>query len=160
MANFPHLTRNSIRISGPLLMCLLISSPTLGETPTVSFRNDVVPVLTKAGCNMGICHAKANGGQNGFELSLLGFEPNEDYESLVKGHRGRRLFLAAPEKSLILLKASGAVPHEGGVRLPADSAGYQTLHRWIAQGAPADEATTPELLTVEVAPDKSVHVVF
>ncbi|MCA9020531.1 MAG: S-layer protein, partial [Planctomycetaceae bacterium] len=71
----------------------------------VSFVNDVVPILTKAGCNMGICHAKAGGGQNGFQLSLLGFEPLDDYESLVKEAQGRRLFPSVPSKSLLLTKA-------------------------------------------------------
>src|SRR6478609_5775117 len=71
-------------------------------TGQVSFVNDVMPVLTKAGCNVGVCHAKAGGGQNGFQLSLLGFEPQEDFEHLTKEDRGRRLFPTAPERSLIL----------------------------------------------------------
>jgi hypothetical protein len=73
----------------------------------VSFINDVMPVLTKAGCNVGVCHAKAGGGQKGFQLSLLGFEPAEDFEHLVKEGRGRRLSPGAPDQSLLLLKASG-----------------------------------------------------
>ena len=87
----------------------------------VNFANQVVPIFTKLGCNSGGCHGKASG-QNGFKLSLLGFEPQEDYEHLVKEGRGRRLFPAAPERSLLLLKATGAVPHGGGTRLEADSA--------------------------------------
>ncbi|MFM8474524.1 MAG: S-layer protein, partial [Planctomycetaceae bacterium] len=75
--------------------------PTAGS---VSFINDVVPLLTRHGCNAGACHAKAGNGQNGFQLSLLGFEPAEDYEHLVKEARGRRLFAAVPENSLLLLK--------------------------------------------------------
>ena len=72
------------------------------DQPIVSFVNDVMPVLTKSGCNAGVCHAKAGGGQNGFQLSLLGFEPLEDYEHLVKEDRGRRLFPAAADHSLVL----------------------------------------------------------
>lgn len=68
------------------------------DTDQVSFINDVVPVLTKAGCNTGACHAKAVTGQNGFQLSLFGFQPDEDYEHLTKEARGRRLSLASPEK--------------------------------------------------------------
>ena len=75
----------------------------------VSFVNDVVPVLTKAGCNSGACHAKAGQGQNGFQLSLLGFEPQEDYEHLVKESHGRRVFAASPEQSLLLRKAVNRV---------------------------------------------------
>ena len=77
----------------------------------VSFVNDVVPVLTKAGCNSGACHAKAGMGQNGFQLSLLGFEPQEDYEHLVKEARGRRVFAASPEQSLLLMKASARIAY-------------------------------------------------
>ena len=78
----------------------------------VNFPNEVVPVFTKFTCNSGGCHGKASG-QNGFKLSLLGFEPKEDFEHLVKEGRGRRLFPAAPDRSLLLLKATGSVPHGG-----------------------------------------------
>ena len=122
------------------LACLLFLSPAresnADETGHVSFVNDVVPLLTKAGCNAGVCHAKAGGGQNGFQLSLLGFEPAEDYDHLVREGRGRRLFPAAPRQSLLLRKASGSVPHRGGVRLPVDSEGYALLLKWVQQGTP------------------------
>ena len=120
----------------------------------VSFINDVVPVLTKAGCNAGLCHAKAGGGQNGFELSLLGFEPLEDYEHLVLEGRGRRLFPADPDRSLLLLKASGQVPHRGGVRLDAASEGYTLLRRWIQQGTRYASEGDPELVSIEVTPGR------
>ena len=86
----------------------LFASPLLAAAPVapVSFVNDVVPVLTKSGCNAGACHAKAGQGQNGFRLSLLGFEPQEDYEHIVKEARGRRIFNASPDQSLLLLKAT------------------------------------------------------
>lgn len=106
-----------------------------------SFENDIVPVLTKAGCNSGVCHAKAGGGQNGFELSLLGFEPWDDYEHLVMAGRGRRLFPSAPDQSLLLRKASGKTPHRGGIVLPEDSNGYQLVKRWIAGGTPKGDST-------------------
>jgi hypothetical protein len=120
----------------------------------VSFVNDVMPVLTKAGCNLGTCHAKAGGGQNGFQLSLFGFEPDEDYEHLVKEARGRRLFAAAPEQSLLLQKATGQVPHGGGVRIDPSSPSYAALHAWIRQGAPADQETTPQLIHFEIQPER------
>lgn len=143
--------------------CLIVASLTLSfvssalsedEHSTVSFANDVMPVLTKAGCNAGVCHAKAGGGQNGFQLSLLGFEPQEDYEHLVKEDRGRRLFPAAPEHSLLLMKATGQMPHGGGVRLPADSDNYNLLLNWIRQGAAYDVESAPQLTSIEVHPSR------
>ena len=119
---------------------------------SVSFVNDVMPVITKAGCNAGTCHAKAGGGQNGFELSLLGFEPREDYEHLALEGRGRRLFPALPDRSLVLLKASGKVPHGGGVRLAPDSQGYEILRQWIAEGARYELDADPELVSIRVQP--------
>src|SRR5262249_5694274 len=82
----------------------------------INFGNQIVPIFTKLGCNSGGCHGKASG-QNGFKLSLLGFEPDVDFASLVKEGRGRRLFPAAPESSLLLTKAAGSVVHGGGTRL-------------------------------------------
>src|SRR5581483_3614904 len=90
-------------IAAAVFLCAASGS---AESP-ISFANDIVPILTKAGCNAGVCHAKAGGGQKGFQLSLLGFEPAEDFEHLVKEARGRRLSPGAPDRSLILLKASG-----------------------------------------------------
>ena len=124
------------------------------SSPAVSFVNDVVPVLTKAGCNAGVCHAKAGGGQKGFHLSLLGFEAGEDYEHIVKENRGRRLFLSAPEKSLLLTKASGKTPHGGGLRIKADSQAYKILLNWIRQGATFDGEVAPKLLAVDVQPGR------
>ncbi len=118
----------------------------------VSFVNDVVPVLTKAGCNVGVCHAKAGNGQNGFQLSLLGFEPTEDFEHLAREGRGRRLFLGAPDRSLLLLKASGQVPHGGGTRLATTSKGFAVIREWILQGAAFDGAAALKLVSFEVQP--------
>src|SRR4051794_41155783 len=99
-----------------LAMGLLLAGPPVapGAGPAISFVNDVVPTLTRAGCNTGSCHAKANGGRNGFELSLFGFEPAEDYRRLALQGHGRRLSFFEPDQSLLLLKASGRVPHGGG----------------------------------------------
>ena len=118
----------------------------------MSFVNDVVPLLTKSGCNTGVCHAKAGGGQNGFQFSLLGFEPQEDFEHLVNEGRGRRLFPSAPEQSLLLVKATGKVPHRGGVRFEENSKSYELLLNWIRQGANYDGDVAPKLVAFEVVP--------
>ena len=114
-----------------LVGCISVNAFAQDSGPTVSFVNDVMPVFTKAGCNTGACHAKAGGGQNGFQLSLLGFEPAEDFESLTKEARGRRLFPAVPERSLVLMKASNQTPHGGGMRLSQGSPGYLQILEWI-----------------------------
>ncbi|MFN7769668.1 MAG: DUF1549 domain-containing protein [Planctomycetaceae bacterium] len=130
--------------------------PSVAADNPVSFANDVMPILTKAGCNIGVCHAKAGGGQNGFQLSLLGFEPLDDYEHLTQSDRGRRLSPHAPEASLLLRKGAGLVPHGGGVRLKTDSAEFATLARWIQQGALADVATATQLTAFEIEPRRMV----
>ncbi|HEU5433840.1 MAG TPA: DUF1549 domain-containing protein, partial [Thermomicrobiales bacterium] len=124
------------------------------ESP-VSFNSDVAPLLTKLGCNGGGCHGKATG-QNGFKLSLLGFEPELDYEAIVRESRGRRLFLASPARSLLLLKATGAWAHGGGMRLSTDSEDYRTLLAWIEQGARPSPPDEPELVRVTVTPERHV----
>src|SRR5205823_6680034 len=96
----------------------------IGNEIPVNFANEITPVFTKLGCNSGGCHGKASG-QNGFKLSLLGFEPDVDYMALVKEARGRRLFPASPENSLLLRKAVGAMPHGGGKRLEVASDEYK-----------------------------------
>ncbi|MBD3674682.1 MAG: DUF1553 domain-containing protein [Planctomycetaceae bacterium] len=121
----------------------------------VDFENDVMPVLTKFGCNAGACHGKARG-QNGFQLSLLGFDPNFDYNSLVKESRGRRVFPFAPEKSLLLAKPSGRSPHGGGIRLPVDSFGYKILSRWVENGMPREVEGAPSLESISVSPTDQV----
>ena len=121
------------------------------KATAISFVNDIVPVLTKAGCNSGVCHAKAGGGQNGFELSLLGFEPLEDFDHMVLEGRGRRLFPAAPDQSLLLRKVSGRTPHRGGILLPTESSGYQLLRRWIVEGTQRGD-TSLELSSLELQP--------
>jgi hypothetical protein len=132
----------------------LFASPLLAAAPVapVSFVNDVVPVLTKSGCNAGACHAKAGQGQNGFRLSLLGFEPQEDYEHIVKEARGRRIFNASPDQSLLLLKASSRIPHGGGMRLDPDSEHYRLVRAWIEQGMVSDLTNAPAVTSIEVTP--------
>jgi hypothetical protein len=121
----------------------------------VNFPTQVVPIFTKIGCNAGGCHGKS-GGQNGFALSLLGFEPGEDYEYIVQEARGRRLSLAAPEQSLLLLKATGAVPHGGGKRFAVGEPAYEVLRRWIAAGAPPGDPGVKRVAAVDVLPAERI----
>jgi hypothetical protein len=121
----------------------------------VHFTNDVMPLLSKLGCNSGGCHGKASG-QNGFKLSVFGFDPEADYNAIVKEARGRRVFAAAPEQSLILLKPTGKVPHGGGRRLEAGSPDYLLLCDWLKQGMPVGEANGPRLARLEVSPSQRI----
>lgn len=121
----------------------------------IHFERDVEPILTRAGCNAGACHGKQRG-QNGFQLSLLGFDRDFDHAALVKEARGRRVFPAAPEKSLILLKPTGQVPHGGGKRLEVADASYELLRRWISEGAPRGSADGPTLTRIVVEPERSL----
>ncbi len=120
----------------------------------LSFVNDVQPILTKAGCNAGACHAKAITGQRGFRLSVLGYEPDEDYEAIVKQGKGRRVFPPAPEESLLITKAAAIVPHAGGKKIEPGSAEYRTLVRWIAEGMNYAAADEPKVTRIEVQPGR------
>ena len=123
----------------------------------VNFANSIVPLFTKHGCNGGGCHGKS-GGQNGFRLSLLGFEPQEDFEYLLREARGSRLFPAAPERSLLLLKASGQLPHGGGSRIDSNSFDYKKIVNWMRQGMPYGKSTDPTLEAIEVYPSERVMI--
>ena len=147
-------TSYSWQLLAAAFVMALPSAKAMAADRPVSFVNDVMPVLTKSGCNMGICHAKAGGGQNGFQLSLLGFEPAEDFEHIVLEARGRRLSFTNPDQSLLLLKASGQVPHRGGVRLAKSSPGYAVVRDWIRQGVPVDGPTSPKLVGIDLHPLK------
>ena len=117
------------------------------EDRRVSFPSQITPIFTKLNCNGGGCHGKA-AGQNGFKLSLLGFEPRSDYDRLLKESRGRRISIASPDQSLLLQKAINASPHGGGQRMAKDSHEYRLLRRWISQGmgyGNGDEATVTEI---------------
>lgn len=123
--------------------------------PTVSFRNQIQSIFAKHGCNSGGCHGKASG-QNGFRLSLLGFDSAFDYNAVVKEARGRRVFPASPESSLLVTKAIGVVPHGGGKKLTVGTTEYDLLIRWIRQGTPAGSAKDPSVTKVEVFPKSRV----
>lgn len=118
------------------------------------FKTDVAPILSRYGCNSSACHGKA-GGQNGFQLSVFGFDRHADYEALVRESHGRRVFPAAPDRSLLLGKASGMVPHIGGARLPVGSKEYQLIRDWIGAGAKLD-AQQPDVVSIEVFPRERI----
>jgi len=117
----------------------------------VTFERDVLPVLGRAGCNAGACHGKARG-QNGFQLSLLGFDPDFDFTAITQEARGRRISPAAPDNSLFLLKASAQTPHGGGKRLEKGSPGYEALRRWVLAGTPRTPRDAPVLERITVEP--------
>ncbi len=127
----------------------------VGENLPINFPNQVVPVFTKLGCNSGGCHGKGSG-QNGFKISLLGFEPELDYMTLVKESRGRRLFPASPDASLFLLKATGQAPHGGGRKMDPGSDEYKIVRRWIASGMPWGEEKDPVVTKISVYPDHRI----
>jgi hypothetical protein len=120
-----------------------------------NFENDIIPILSRYGCNSSGCHGKAEG-QNGFKLSVFGFDPAADYAALTKEARGRRVFPSAPEHSLVLGKISGRVPHGGGLRIPRSSAEYATIRDWIAAGAPFGLADDPKVVSIRLEPSERV----
>ncbi|MCB9868431.1 MAG: DUF1549 domain-containing protein [Planctomycetes bacterium] len=127
----------------------------VGRRAPVSFRNDVVPVLTKAGCNAGTCHGAASG-KNGFRLSLFGFDPGKDWTTLTHELRGRRTDPADVDHSLMLSKPLRQVAHQGGRRLEAGTTNHRILRDWIHQGTKDDVATAPHLTGIEVLPGSAV----
>jgi hypothetical protein len=127
----------------------------LDEARPLHFANDIMPLLTRHGCNSGGCHGRASG-QNGFKLSLFGFDPAFDYSAIVKEARGRRVFAASPDSSLLLVKAAGLVAHGGGKRLFPDTEDYRTLRRWIHQGTPLGDNKAPTLDKLTMTPDARV----
>lgn len=138
---------------GALLIASAITSPALAEE--IRFDRDVMAVLSKAGCNAGACHGNLNG-KGGFFLSLRGQDGAHDYDQLARQLSGRRLNRVSPADSLILLKATAEVPHQGGQRFELDSPEYDILHRWIAAGHPGPDPDTPELVGLDVAPTDEV----
>ncbi|MEO2024968.1 MAG: DUF1549 and DUF1553 domain-containing protein [Fuerstiella sp.] len=123
----------------------------------VSFRNEVIPILTKSGCNSGGCHGKAEG-QNGFKLSIFGFDPHADHEALVMESRGRRISTGQPTGSLVFQKASARTPHGGGRKIEPGSYRDRRLLRWISEGAKFDAAQDPstKIVGIEIAPQQQI----
>ncbi|HET6246472.1 MAG TPA: DUF1549 and DUF1553 domain-containing protein [Tepidisphaeraceae bacterium] len=125
-------------------------------TRPISFRLDVMPIFLRSGCNVGGCHGAARG-RDGFRLSLFGFEPAADYNSLTRQITSRRIDLALPEESLVLTKATGKVPHTGGERFKPGTPRYNTLLAWLKAGAPDDDvAKVAKPVSAEILPPQMV----
>src|SRR5436190_9177666 len=143
------------KLAGCFLTFHLASSTAFASK--VSFCNDVMAVLSKAGCNAGTCHGNKNG-KGGFKLSLRGQDPEQDYQTVTRDIFSRRVDPVQPEASLILLKPTTAVPHEGGQRFKPGSEGYEILKQWIRAQMPDDSQTAPTLKRIEVTPSEKVLV--
>lgn len=131
-------------------LAILLAGHLLAAEEPVSFRRDVMAVLSKAGCASGPCHGN-RAGKGGFKLSLRGEDPDADYRTLTTGLAGRRLDFSNPSQSLLLLKPTTDVAHEGGLRLSSGSSEYDLLRRWIAARAP-DDPDAPRLVGLTVTP--------
>lgn len=143
-------------LAGLILATEILPADPEPSPPPPTFVRDILPILSKAGCNAGTCHAKAEG-QNGFKLSVFAYDPESDYREIVQESRGRRVFPASPEHSLLLLKPTLTVPHEGGQRLERGTESYRTLVAWIQSGMPYQRAEDPALTSVDVVPAQSSY---
>lgn len=135
----------------------LLAALSAAATEHVSFRNDVMAVLSKAGCNMGACHGNQNG-KAGFKLSLRGEDPEADYRSLTRDMFARRTNPNAPDQSLLLLKATAQLAHEGGQRFARESSEYAILRQWIAAEARDDGESAPQLQQLVVSPTEQILI--
>jgi hypothetical protein len=149
-----------IRLANPadgreLSIRVPVSVTRFNASRPLNFVNDIEPVLSKFSCNSGGCHGKASG-QNGFKLSLLGFDAAMDYDALVKQGHGRRVFPAAPERSLLLTKPTGQAVHGGGKRFEVGSPAYRLLRSWIEQGLPQGKADDPRVVRISVTPAERI----
>ncbi|MFO1092393.1 MAG: DUF1549 and DUF1553 domain-containing protein [Planctomycetaceae bacterium] len=143
-------TRIAITVDGIQIEVPVAISGML-EPRQFQFEHDIEPILGRFGCNSSGCHGKAEG-QNGFKLSVFGSDPLEDFQRLTREARGRRVFPNSPERSLLLTKASGRLPHGGGMRIAPDSPEYDTLKTWIAAGAPFGQSSDPQVVELRVEP--------
>ncbi len=129
----------------------------LDNPERISFQHEIIPILTKARCNSGGCHGKAEG-QNGFKLSIFGFDARSDFDAIVSASRGRRIAVATPINSLLIQKATARIPHGGAQAILPDSDRERRLIRWIAEGAPYQfhDRAVPEIVRIEVEPQEHV----
>src|SRR3984885_3856389 len=141
------------RIRMRLLLLLASAAITVAFAEPVTFLRDVAPILNKASCTSGTCHGAAKG-KNGFKLSLRGYDPQFDYEALLYDLSGRRFNRADPALSLMLAKPTQQVPHGGGLRFDRNSAYYQTIFNWIAQGVPFGDPAKDNVASLDVVPSE------
>jgi len=127
------------------------------EKPKLSFVKDIVPIFTKSGCANSNCHGSIRG-QAGFKLSLFGYEPDLDYDAIVKAQNGRRINRPEPAQSLILQKPTFSIPHGGGERFKVGSLEYNAILDWIKDGATYDSAGSPRLRSIRVTPEEATLI--
>ena len=150
--------REALPLWGRFLIFLcLLPAPCLNAAVPVSYQNEIVPILTKAGCSSGPCHGNATG-KGGFKISLRSEDPTGDHTVLTRDWASRRINFIDPDQSLLLLKATSQVSHEGGLRFRQDSEFYAALRRWIAEGAEDDGATASKLVRLSVSPEQAVLI--
>lgn len=137
-----------------LVGLLVLSAPRGDAGPGPSFRNEIIPILSKHGCNSGGCHG-ALAGKGGFRLSLFGYDPEGDYHAITREARGRRIEPSDPGRSLLLTKATTALKHTGGKRIEPGSDDYRTLAAWISAGCPPPREDDPRLASLEVEPARA-----
>jgi len=157
-SSFARLGRAVSSVFGRLIVALILQAPARSADPSagkISFHNDVMVVLSKAGCNAGQCHGNANG-KAGFKLSLRGEDPEWDYQALTRDAFGRRTNPEDPDQSLLLLKPTAQIAHEGGQRFKKNSEEYRILRDWITAGLPPDPPGAPRLERLEVSPTDKI----
>lgn len=133
------------------ILLVLLLALRFAEAKEISFRNDVLPIFSKANCNGGGCHG-ALAGKAGFKLSLFGYNPEADHIAITREAKGRRVELSDPGASLLLLKPTAAVAHKGGKRLEVGSDDYRIVAQWIAQGAPGPKASDAKVTSISISP--------
>ncbi len=136
------------------IFALLIALIVVAHADVPSFRNDILPILSKSGCNSGGCHG-ALAGKGGFRLSLFGYNPEADWQTMTQESRGRRVDLVEPGASLLLTKPTTAIKHKGGKRIEIDSDDYRVFAEWIAVGAPGLKGDEPTLASIAVSPEEN-----
>ncbi|MEY2408872.1 MAG: hypothetical protein QOF48_1542 [Verrucomicrobiota bacterium] len=147
--------RTTVLIAGLLAgLPFLAAAESITNPPSWSFRNDVQPVLAKAGCSSGACHGAA-AGQGGFKLSLRGYDDDGDWRAITRGAFGRRLVPSDPGRSLLLTKPTAAVAHKGGLRFEIGSSDYRILSEWIAAGTPPPRDDDPRIQKLDIFPPHS-----
>ena len=142
-----------MRFCLPIL--LLVSPSAAHAADAFHFENDILPILSRYGCNSSGCHGKAEG-QGGFKLSVFASDPEADHAALTKEARGRRVFPATPEESLMLRKGTGRTAHGGGTRIPFGGEDYRVLRDWIAAGTPVGSPDAPRAIALRVEPVERV----
>ena len=140
-------------MGGHWILTIFCALSPLADGESVSFRDEVMPYLSQAGCNSGPCHGNLNG-KGGLKLSLRGEDPAVEWKVLTHGEGSRRLSPLAAAQSLLLQKASGQVAHEGGVRWAADGPAFQRVRDWIGQGAQKDPPEKPKVASLSVEPNE------